>query len=70
VIDEVQGVPVIKINYGDVVGLPAPKDGIYYLVSATVKNAVGEERSDVVATYSVERVAGKPAYAKGVRVNG
>jgi hypothetical protein len=70
VIDIVDEVPVIKIEYGEVVGLPAPQEGVYYITSATIKNAVGDTRPDVVAGYSVERVDGKPSYAKGVRVNG
>jgi len=70
VIDVVDGIPVVHIKYHDPVGLPEPEDGVYYLVSSTIKNAVGEKRPDVVATYSIERVNGKPAYAKGVRING
>jgi hypothetical protein len=70
VIDMVGDVPVIKISYKEPVGLPEPEEGVYYIVSATVKNAVGESRPDVVAAYSVERVAGTPTHAKGVRING
>ena len=69
-VDEVQGVPVMKLEYGEPVGLPEPKEGVYYLVSSTVKNAVGLSRPDVVANYGIERVDGAPKYARGVRING
>jgi hypothetical protein len=69
-IDSVDGIPVVRVDYEEPVGLPEPKEGVYYIVSATVKNAVGDSRKDVVAAYSVERINGKPAYAKGVRING
>lgn len=36
---EVAGIPVFGESYGDVVGLPAPVDGVGYIVSAMVRQA-------------------------------
>lgn len=42
-------VPVSKNVYGDVEGLPAPQDGVRYIVSALVLSALGGTRDDVFA---------------------
>jgi len=69
-IDEINGVPIYKIEYSNTVGLPESEPGTYYLVSATVKNAVGLERFDVVAPFGVTRAGGIPQFARGARING
>lgn len=35
----VNGVPITKTVFGEAEGLPEPKHGVYYIVSAIVKNA-------------------------------
>jgi hypothetical protein len=47
-VGEVDGIPVVVVNYGDVENLPAPEDGTIYLVSQIVLGAV-RGRSDVLA---------------------
>jgi len=68
-IDNVDGIPIIEIQYGDVIGLPKPQEGVYYVVSSVCKNAV-PDRKDVLALFQVQRQKGEPFLAKGFRVNG
>ena len=48
VVGEIDGVPVVKTVFGDVEGLPEPREGVVYIVSSLVAQAV-REREDVVA---------------------
>lgn len=45
-IGDVDGIPVNEKDYGEVVGLPEPKDGDYFVVSTIVAQAVKGVRSD------------------------
>lgn len=45
-IGELDGIPVTETVFGEVEGLPAPKDGVVYIVSSLVAGRV-PERSDV-----------------------
>ena len=36
---DVNGIPVMKVSYDDIVDLPAPKQGVVYIVSALVLSA-------------------------------
>lgn len=47
VVGELAGFPVSRSRFGDVVGVPAPREGVVYLVSALVAQAA--KRPDVVA---------------------
>ena len=47
-VGEVDGVPVVVVNYGEVENLPPAEDGTIYLVSQIVLGAV-QGRSDVLA---------------------
>ena len=47
--ERVDGVPVFKTVYGEVEGLPEPQDGVLYVVSALVREAVKATRTDVVS---------------------
>lgn len=41
---------ICSVSYGDIIGLPEPKDNTYYIVSALVLNAAkAVGRTDVVA---------------------
>jgi len=68
-VDEIDNIPIYEIKYKNIVGLPEPKEGVIYVVSAIMKNAVPDRR-DVVATFNVDRIDGKPTHCKGFRVNG
>lgn len=47
---DVNGIPVMKVSYGDIVDLPAPKQGVVYIVSALVLSASkAAGRTDCVA---------------------
>ena len=69
-IDEVEGIPIVEIVYGDIIGLPNPQPNTYYIVSSVVKNAVGLKRRDVITLYDVKRKDGTPYACGGFRVNG
>lgn len=45
-VGEIDGIPVTMSVFGNVEGLPAPKDGVIYVVSSLVAGRV-PERSDV-----------------------
>ena len=47
--DEVDGMPVYKTEYGDIEGLPPESAGTVYLVSRLVLDALQGTRSDVFA---------------------
>lgn len=47
VIGELNGVPVIRKSFGQVVNLPEPEEGVVYIVSALVAQAA-KDRDDVV----------------------
>ena len=49
-VDEIDGIPVSAQTYGQIEGLPEPRDGVFYVVSAVVLAAAKElGRTDVVA---------------------
>lgn len=45
---EIDGIPVDGLRFGEVTGLPAPQDGVTYIVSALVAKATAN-RADVVS---------------------
>lgn len=47
-------IPINKVAYGKVEGLPEPQDGVIYIVSAMVAQAV-PDRDDVVFPYDLVR---------------
>ena len=67
--DVIDDIPIYRINYGEVIGLPEPDGESLFIVSAIVKNAVGDAREDVVSVYSVQRQE-NGSYCKGFRLNG
>ena len=46
---DIDGIPVVARGFGDVVDLPAPQDGVIYIVSVMVLSALAGKRDDVVA---------------------
>lgn len=53
---EVEGIPVVKTEFGEVEGLPAPEAGTIFIVSALVLSRVS--RGDVFAPGELIRDAG------------
>lgn len=52
---EFAGIPIYTTIFGELEGLPAPKKGVMYVVSAMALNAVPEDRTDVVAPGFLKR---------------
>ena len=48
-------IPVSRAEFGDVVGLPEPTVGIVYVVSGMVLDAVGKDRTDLLAPGELRR---------------
>ena len=68
-VGEVEGVKTFKAIYGDIKGLPAQKDGVFYLVSGMVLSA--SDRKDLLAPGDLVRDEnGKPIGCNGFKVNG
>ncbi|MEM2991102.1 MAG: hypothetical protein QXQ02_07975, partial [Halobacteria archaeon] len=42
-------IPVVKTTYGEVLDLPEPEPGVFYIVSGVVLSAVGDSRQDLLA---------------------
>jgi len=49
VIGSVNDIPIVKTEFGDVEGLPEPREGVYYIVATLVAQAMKGKREDVVA---------------------
>lgn len=47
-VGEINGIPLISRKLGEPENIPAPQDGVVYIVSAMVLNAIAD-RNDVVA---------------------
>ena len=54
-INEYNGIPVYKTQYGELIGLPEPKKDTIYIVSAMALNAVPEWRHDIYAPGYLKR---------------
>ncbi len=68
-------IPLFDISYPSITGLPEPKKGVLYVVSAPVLNAVREmypERTDVAATFKPIKSAvnGKTIGCSALRLRG
>ncbi len=50
VVDEINGIPVVKAAFGDMSGLPEPEDGVVYVASMlAAQKAALDGRTDVVS---------------------
>jgi hypothetical protein len=67
-------VTIYRTKYNGEPNLPAPQEGVYYIVSAVVINALAErgiERDDVIAPHLLVRDSGgTPRGCGGFRLNG
>ena len=63
------GTPIYSTEFGDLLGLPEPREGIVYIVSAMALNGVPAHRTDVVSPGNLKRdEAGQPVGCVGFRV--
>lgn len=64
--DPVGGIPTVKTTFGEVTGLPAPKEGVTLVVSGLVASAA--PRYDVFSPGDLVRDAsGRPVGCQGLR---
>lgn len=50
VVGQVDGIDIVSQSYGDIEGLPAPKEGVLYIVSLVVRMAAQQQgRDDVIS---------------------
>ena len=62
------GVPLYTSVFGEVEGLPEPREGIVYIISALALNAAPVNRTDVVAPGNLQRNEhGQPIGCVGFR---
>ena len=47
-VDRIAGIPVVRKTYGAVQGLPDPKEGVIYIVSNVVLQALKNSRDDLL----------------------
>ena len=55
IIDEIDGYPISKNFYGEIIGLPEPQPGVFYVVSALVAQAAAERRTDLLVVNDTVR---------------
>lgn len=66
---EVGGIPLSRVTYGDVQGLPEPQEGMLLIVSALVRSAL-PTRTDLASPGDLVRdAAGAVIGARGLIVN-
>lgn len=64
---EIDGIPVYRQTFGEVEGLPAPEQGVCYVVSALVLSALNGARPDVLAPDTGAAVRDEAGRILGVR---
>lgn len=55
IIGEINGYPISKNFYGEIIGLPEPQPGIFYVVSALVAQAAAGRRTDLLVVNDTVR---------------
>lgn len=65
---EVNNVPIYRVSYGSVVGLPSPRDRTIYIVSLLVRQACQDRRDLVCPGELVRDPEGRPVGCKGFRM--
>lgn len=65
---ELNGIPLFSARFGEVEGLPEPKEGVVFIVSSMVLEAIREKRSDIVAPGDLVRDQnGNPIGCRGLK---
>ena len=54
-VGEINGYPISKNFYGEIIGLPEPQPGIFYVVSALVAQAAAGRRTDLLVVNDTVR---------------
>ena len=54
-VGEIDGFPISKNFYGEIIGLPEPQPGTFYVVSALVAQAAAERRTDLLVVNDTVR---------------
>jgi len=66
-IEEVNGIPIFSAHYGEIVNLPEPEPGTYFIVSGMVKSTI-PNRLDVFSPGELVRDEnGMPIGCKGLK---
>lgn len=55
IIGEINGYPISKNFYGEIIGLPEPQPGVFYVVSALVAQAAAGQRTDLLVVNDTVR---------------
>ena len=54
-VGEINGYPISKNCYGEIIGLPEPQPGVFYVVSALVAQAAAGRRTDLLVVNDTVR---------------
>ena len=65
-VDTVEGIDIYENIYGEVTGLPEFKEGIYYVVSAMVRQALPERKDLLSPGQLIRNEAGQPIGCLGL----
>lgn len=58
-VDGIDGIPITETKFGEVENLPEFKEGVFYIVSQMVKNALPNRKDLLVPTETVRDRAGR-----------
>jgi hypothetical protein len=67
---EVNGIPIVRTEFGEVEGLPEPEENTVYIVSTLVLQALKGSRADVVSPDTSPTSAVRDANGKIIGVRG
>ena len=65
-VDTVEGIDIYENIYGEVTGLPEFKEGVYYVVSAMVRQALPERKDLLSPGQLIRNEAGQPIGCLGL----
>ena len=65
IIGEVDGIQLSKVTYGEVTGLPEPKQGVMYIVSRAIKKSVPDRDDCIVPNLLVRDKNGNITGCRG-----
>ena len=68
-VGNIDGVPMVRTVYGDVQGLPSPKEGTIYIVSSLVASRVPDRHDIAVPTEFVRDDAGRILGCRALSLN-
>lgn len=65
-VDTIEGIDIYENIYGEVTGLPEFKEGVYYVVSAMVRQALPERKDLLSPGQLIRNEAGQPIGCLGL----